>query len=161
MIGVARDARSKRPPTWRRIPWVRCLLTCTPGTRPKRCIVCAGRARCHLCGLDRASPAPDQGPSEILSRGAVGARDAVPSICPIVARSASFRHIGNERGRGFFVQTVLAVRPQTREVLGCMALRTRMSRIRGSRGRAPLPAAQEARARNRCVDASGPLPWDS
>src|SRR3984893_6973541 len=28
---------------------------------------------------------------------------------------------GNERGRGFFVQTVLAVRPQTREVLGCMA----------------------------------------
>jgi hypothetical protein len=30
-------------------------------------------------------------------------------------------HIGNERGRGFFVQTVLAVRPETREVLGCMA----------------------------------------
>src|SRR5256714_4060876 len=29
--------------------------------------------------------------------------------------------IGNERGRGFFVQTVLALRPQTREVLGCMA----------------------------------------
>ena len=29
--------------------------------------------------------------------------------------------IGNERGRGFFVQTVLAVRPQTREVFGCMA----------------------------------------
>jgi hypothetical protein len=29
--------------------------------------------------------------------------------------------IGNERGRGFFVQTVLAVRPGTREVLGCMA----------------------------------------
>jgi hypothetical protein len=29
--------------------------------------------------------------------------------------------IGNERRRGFFVQTVLAVRPQTREVLGCMA----------------------------------------
>src|SRR5438034_3661807 len=28
--------------------------------------------------------------------------------------------IGNERGRGFFVQTVLAVRPQTREVLGCI-----------------------------------------
>src|SRR6266516_3272561 len=25
-------------------------------------------------------------------------------------------HIGNERGRGFFVQTVLAVRPETREV---------------------------------------------
>ncbi len=30
-------------------------------------------------------------------------------------------HIGNERGRGFFVQTVLAVRPQSPEVLGCMA----------------------------------------
>jgi Transposase DNA-binding/Transposase DDE domain len=29
--------------------------------------------------------------------------------------------IGNERGRGFFVQTVLAVRPETREILGCMA----------------------------------------
>jgi hypothetical protein len=29
--------------------------------------------------------------------------------------------IGNERGRGFFVQTVLAVRPQTREVLGGIA----------------------------------------
>lgn len=29
--------------------------------------------------------------------------------------------IGNERGRGFFVQTVLAVRPEIREVLGCMA----------------------------------------
>src|SRR5260370_15888732 len=28
---------------------------------------------------------------------------------------------GNGRGRGFFVQTVLAVRAQTREVLGCMA----------------------------------------
>ena len=29
--------------------------------------------------------------------------------------------IGNERGRGFFVQTVLAVHPQTREVFGCIA----------------------------------------
>jgi hypothetical protein len=29
--------------------------------------------------------------------------------------------IGNERGRGFFVQTVLAVHPEPREVLGCMA----------------------------------------
>ncbi len=29
--------------------------------------------------------------------------------------------IGNERGRGFFLQTVLAVRPQIREVLGCIA----------------------------------------
>src|SRR5436309_13286825 len=29
--------------------------------------------------------------------------------------------IGNERGRGFFVQTVLAVRPERREMLGCLA----------------------------------------
>ena len=29
--------------------------------------------------------------------------------------------IGNERGRGFFLQTVLAVRPATGEVLGCIA----------------------------------------
>src|SRR5437868_13920256 len=29
--------------------------------------------------------------------------------------------IGNERGRGFFVQTLLAVRPERREVLGCIA----------------------------------------
>src|SRR5260370_9267761 len=29
--------------------------------------------------------------------------------------------IGNERGRSFFVQTALAVHPQSREVLGCMA----------------------------------------
>ncbi len=29
--------------------------------------------------------------------------------------------IGNERGRGFFVQTVLAAHPESREVLGCMA----------------------------------------
>jgi hypothetical protein len=29
--------------------------------------------------------------------------------------------IGNERGRGFFVQTVLAVHPHTGEVLGCIA----------------------------------------
>src|SRR5579859_5151300 len=29
--------------------------------------------------------------------------------------------IGNERGRGFFLQTVLAVLPGSREVLGCMA----------------------------------------
>lgn len=29
--------------------------------------------------------------------------------------------IGNERGRGFFLQTVLAVHPQRREVLGCIA----------------------------------------
>src|SRR5947209_17456430 len=46
------------------------------------------------------------------------------STFPIVTRSALFRQIGNERGRGLFVQTVLAVRPQTREVLGCLAKAT-------------------------------------
>jgi hypothetical protein len=30
-------------------------------------------------------------------------------------------HIGNERGRGLFVQTVLAVRPGSRELIGCIA----------------------------------------
>src|SRR3989440_5498067 len=36
-------------------------------------------------------------------------------------KSSGVGQIGNERGRGFFVQTVLAVRPQSREVLGCIA----------------------------------------
>jgi hypothetical protein len=36
-------------------------------------------------------------------------------------KSSGVGQIGNERGRGFFVQTVLAVRAETREVLGCMA----------------------------------------
>src|SRR5258708_7471454 len=40
MICVARDERSKRPPTWRRTRWVLCPLKCIPGKRPKRCIVC-------------------------------------------------------------------------------------------------------------------------
>ena len=57
------------------------------------------------------------------------------NACPVVLMvqdttdiDRSHRHkisgvgqIGNERGRGFFVQTVLAVRPQSREVLGCIA----------------------------------------
>ncbi len=29
--------------------------------------------------------------------------------------------IGNERGRGFFMQTVLAAHPQAQDILGCMA----------------------------------------
>src|SRR5438874_2897078 len=49
--------------------------------------------------------------------------------------------IGNERGRGFFVQTVLAVRPQTQEVLGCMAKATLCAHTR-SRGRTPSSTAQ-------------------
>src|SRR5437763_7411874 len=55
--------------------------------------------------------------------------------------------IGNERGRGFFVQTVLAVRPQTREVLGCLAKATLCAHS-GSRGRTTVSTAQARRARN-------------
>jgi hypothetical protein len=36
-------------------------------------------------------------------------------------RISGVGQIGNERGRGFFIQTVLAIQPQTREVLGCIA----------------------------------------
>jgi len=68
--------------------------------------------------------------------------------------------IGNERGRGFFVQTVLAVRPQTREVLGCMAKATLCAHSR-SRGRTPSSTAQARRARNRCLDTSGACYWDA
>src|SRR5947199_7977865 len=49
-------------------------------------------------------------------------------------------HIGNERGRGFFVQMVLAVRPQTREVLGCMAKATFCAHT-CSRWRTTIPTA--------------------
>src|SRR5436305_4852788 len=55
--------------------------------------------------------------------------------------------IGNERGRGFFVQTVLAVRPQTPEVLGCLAKATLCAHS-GSRGRTTVSTAQARRARN-------------
>jgi hypothetical protein len=66
--------------------------------------------------------------------------------------------IGNERGRGFFVQTVLAVRPQTREVLGCMAQEP-FVRIPAPKARTTLRAAQARRARNRCLDAPGAGHW--
>jgi Transposase DNA-binding len=66
--------------------------------------------------------------------------------------------IGNERGRGFFVQTVLAVRPQTREVLGCMAQEP-FVRIPALKARTTLRAAQARRARNRCLDAPGAGHW--
>jgi hypothetical protein len=56
-------------------------------------------------------------------------------------------HIGNERGRGFFVQTVLAVRPQTREVLGCMAQEP-FVRIPAPKARTALATAQAGSARN-------------
>jgi len=68
--------------------------------------------------------------------------------------------IGNERGCGFFVQTALAVRPQTREVLGCMAKATLCAHSR-SRGRTAVATAQAGRARNRCLDTPGACHWDT
>jgi hypothetical protein len=68
--------------------------------------------------------------------------------------------IGNERGRGFFVQTALAVRPQSREVLGCLAQEPFVRVSRSPRGTTPS-VAQTAKARNRCLDASGGSHWDS
>ena len=50
-------------------------------------------------------------------------------------------HIGNERGRGFFVQTVLAVRPGSREMLGCMALEPFV--------RTPAPAGEQRHQRHK------------
>jgi hypothetical protein len=68
--------------------------------------------------------------------------------------------IGNERGRGFFVQTVLAVRPQTREVLGCLAQEP-FVRIPAPKARAAVSTAQAGRARNRCLDTPGADHWDT
>src|SRR5436309_1024440 len=62
------------------------------------------------------------------TRDQANASPVVLMVQDTTAIDLSHRHkisgvgqIGNERGRGFFVQTVLAVRPETREVLGCMA----------------------------------------
>ncbi len=49
--------------------------------------------------------------------------------------------IGNERGRGFFVQTVLAVHPQTCEVFGCMAQEPFV--------RVPAPAGEQRHQRRK------------
>ncbi len=49
--------------------------------------------------------------------------------------------IGNERGRGFFVQTVLAVRPGSREILGCMAQEPFV--------RTPAPAGEQRHQRRK------------
>src|SRR5437867_1651423 len=68
------------------------------------------------------------------------------------------RQIGNERGRGFFVQTVLAVRPQTREVLGCI-VQEPFVRVPAPKARTTLSTAQARRARNRCLDAPGAGHW--
>ena len=41
--------------------------------RDQSLVSVAGRARCHLCGLDGAAPAPEQGASQFLLGGALGA----------------------------------------------------------------------------------------
>jgi len=66
--------------------------------------------------------------------------------------------IGNERGRGFFVQTVLAVRPQTREVLGCI-VQEPFVRVPAPKARTTLSTAQTRGARNGCLDAPGAGHW--
>src|SRR6266700_133189 len=68
--------------------------------------------------------------------------------------------IGNERGRGFFVQTVLAVRAQSREVLGCMAQEP-FVRIPAPDGEQRHQRRVSGRARKRCVDAPGACHWDA
>src|SRR6266496_1418731 len=55
--------------------------------------------------------------------------------------------IGNERGRGFFVQTVLAVRPQTREGLGCMAEATLCAHTRSKGENSAINGVSEKSAK--------------
>src|SRR5438105_10664176 len=62
--------------------------------------------------------------------------------------------IGNERGRGFFVQTVLAVRPKTQEVLGCMAQEP-FVRIPAPEGEQRHQRRVSGKARNGCLDTPG------
>ncbi len=69
-------------------------------------------------------------------------------------------HIGNARGRGFFVQTVLAVRPKTREVLGCMAQEP-FVRIPAPKARTTASTASARSARKRCLDAPSACHWDT
>src|SRR5258707_6056343 len=65
---------------------------------------------------------------------------------------------GNERGRGFFVQTAPTVRPQTREVLGCLTKATLCAHTR-SPGRTTIPTAQAGRAGNGCLETPGVGHW--
>jgi hypothetical protein len=108
--------------------------------------------------LDAASPATEQGPSHFPPGGALDARyDWHRSVASSTSISG-VGQIGNERGRRFFVQTVLAVRPQTREVLGCMAQEP-FVRIPAPKARTAVRAAQARGARKRCVDAPGASHW--
>ena len=64
-------------------------------------------------------------------------------------------HIGNERGRGFFVQTVLAVRPATGAVLLCIAQEP-FVRIPAPEGEGRSQRRKrEERETDRRLDASG------
>src|SRR5712692_3421434 len=67
---------------------------------------------------------------------------------------------GLERGRGFFVQTVLAVRPEMREELGCIAQEP-FVRIPALKARTTVSTAQAGRARNGCLDTPGACHWDT
>jgi hypothetical protein len=62
--------------------------------------------------------------------------------------------IGNERGRGFFLQTVLVVQPATGAVLGCIAQEP-FVRIPAPKARRAVSTAQTRATRNRRVDAPG------
>jgi len=118
-----------------------------------------GCARCELRSLDATAPAADHGLGECRSRGAVGARY---HRYRSVASSTSISGVGqisNERGRGFFVQTVLAVRttdPRGARMHGSGTVRAHSR----SRGRTALSKAQARRARNGCLDAPGTCHWN-
>jgi hypothetical protein len=88
----------------------------------------------EIKALDRLLSEPDVTFSALMQPHFQQTRDqAVSSPVMLLVQDTtdidlSHRHkisgvgqIGNERGRGFFVQTVLAVRPEPREVLGCIA----------------------------------------
>jgi hypothetical protein len=156
-IVVARDERYKRPASLRRTLWVPCLLTCRPGKRPKPCI--EGFPSQMSPRLALMQPHLQQ------SRDQATSSPLVLLVQDTTAIDLSHRHkisgvgqIGNERGRGFFVQTVLAVRPQTREVLGCMAQEP-FVRMPARKARTAVATAQARGARNRCLDAPGARHW--
>lgn len=111
-----------RRPAWQKIHRGLCLLKCTPG---KRC-----------ASLYRLLNEPDVTFAELIQPHVQQTKEqANASAVSLLVQDTTdidlshrhkisgVGHIGNERGRGFFVQTVLAVcpHPQGREVLGCLA----------------------------------------
>ncbi len=159
MICVARDERSKRPLTWQRIPWGLCPLKCTPGKKQKPCIVCADRARRHLCCVDAASRSTNEGTSYVLCGGAVGARYDRHRSFP----SSQDQRSGTnwQRTRTWFFCTNRACGASSD---------TRSARVHGpraicahsrSRRRTTASTAQARRARNGCLDAPGARHWDA